>query len=154
MIHNPNLHHRRSIRLSGYDYSQEGAYFVTICTQDRMRYFGDVIDGRMVLNDAGRMVTKAVGEIPDKYPGVEIDAFVIMPNHVHVTIVLFDERQLSSSMIGPNMGRARGPAPTDGSFISNESDTGRARGPVRADENQMDEGRARGPSRVDENKSK
>ena len=53
---NPDIHHRRSIRLPGYDYAQPGAYFVTICTQDRISFFGDVVEGVMHLNNAGRMV--------------------------------------------------------------------------------------------------
>ena len=54
MKYDPNKHHRRSIRLKGHDYSQAAAYFVTICTQDRMCVFGDVVDDEMRLNEAGR----------------------------------------------------------------------------------------------------
>ena len=56
MPYNPNIHNRRSIRLKGYDYSQAGLYFITICVQNRKCLFGDVIAGKMILNDAGRMV--------------------------------------------------------------------------------------------------
>ena len=56
MKYNPEKQHRRSIRLKGYDYSQPGAYFITICTQGRECLFGEIVDGEMVLNDAGRMV--------------------------------------------------------------------------------------------------
>ena len=56
MRFNPECHHRRSIRLKGYDYSQPGAHFITICTQDRACLVGEVVDGEMRLNDAGRMV--------------------------------------------------------------------------------------------------
>jgi REP element-mobilizing transposase RayT len=79
--------HRRSIRLGGYDYAQAGAYFVTICTHDRACLFGDVVDGVMCLNDAGRMVQSVWDELPVYYPGVETDAFVVMPNHVHGILV-------------------------------------------------------------------
>ena len=56
MKYNPDVHHRRSMRLKGYDYSQAGAYFVTICTQGRVCLFGEIAAGKMVLNDVGRIV--------------------------------------------------------------------------------------------------
>ena len=83
MKYNPDIHHRRSIRLRGYDYSLNGMYFVTICTQGRLRLFGDIADGEMKLNDAGRMVRATWDEIPAHYFGVEIDQFTVMPNHIH-----------------------------------------------------------------------
>ena len=85
---NPQRHHRRSIRLRGYDYSQAGAYFVTICTQDRACLFGDLVDGEMRLNDAGRMVEQWWCEINRKFPWVETDEHIIMPNHFHGIIVI------------------------------------------------------------------
>ena len=81
-------HHRRSIRLQGYDYSQPGAYFVTICTQNYSYLFGDIVEGEMVLNEAGQMVQGVWDELPMHYPGIETDAFIIMPNHVHGIIVI------------------------------------------------------------------
>jgi REP element-mobilizing transposase RayT len=87
-VFNPDKHHRRSIRLQEYDYSQDGAYFVTICTSDRACIFGEVIDGTMYLNDAGRIVRAAWDETPDHHPWALLDAFVLMPNHVHGIIVL------------------------------------------------------------------
>jgi len=83
MKYNPDIHHRRSIRLRGYDYSQNGMYFVTICTQDRLRLFGDIANGEMKLNDAGHMVRATWDEIPAHYSGIEIDQFTVMPNHIH-----------------------------------------------------------------------
>jgi len=88
MTYHPARHHRRSIRLRGYDYSQAGAYFVTICTNNRECLFGEVVDGEMRWNDAGRMVNKCWYEIPAHFPHVELDAFVVMPNHVHGIIVV------------------------------------------------------------------
>lgn len=79
----PASHRRRSIRLKGHDYSRTGAYFVTICTQDRACLFGDVVAGDMRLNEAGRMIQSIWDEMPAFYPGVDTDAFVVMPNHVH-----------------------------------------------------------------------
>ena len=76
------------MRLKGYDYSQAGAYFVTICTQDRECLFGDVVDGEMRLNDAGYMVHRIWNDLSVKYPDIETDEFVVMPNHVHGIIML------------------------------------------------------------------
>jgi len=81
-------HHRRSIRLPAYDYTQPGAYFVTICSQNRECLFGDVTNGDMILNQRGEMVERTWRELPQNYPGVEVDAFVVMPNHAHGIIVL------------------------------------------------------------------
>ena len=83
MVQDSARHHRLSIRLRGYDYSQAGAYFITICTQNRGCLFGDVAGGEMRLNDAGRSVEQCWNEIPAHFPNVELDAFVIMPNHIH-----------------------------------------------------------------------
>jgi REP element-mobilizing transposase RayT len=82
-----HLHHRRSLRLKGYDYARPGAYFVTICAQDRTYLFGNVVDGQMRLNEFGRIVREAWDDLPNHYPNVEMDAFVIMPNHIHGIIV-------------------------------------------------------------------
>jgi hypothetical protein len=88
MAFDPERHHRRTIRLKGYDYSQPGAYFVTICIQDRAYLFGEIVDGEMRLNDAGRMVHGVWHDMPHHYRGVDIDAFVVMPNHIHGIIIL------------------------------------------------------------------
>lgn len=83
MAYNPDKHHRRSIRLRGYDYSQPGAYFITICTHDRDCLFGDVIDGVMELTPYGRIVSDEWHRTEMVRPNVVLDAFVVMPNHVH-----------------------------------------------------------------------
>ena len=101
MKYNPHIHHRRSIRLKGYDYSQNGAYFVTICVQNRECLFGKIRNGNMVLNDAGKMIEKYWREIPEHYPNVILDAFVIMPNHMHGILI-----------IDNNVGQPQGIAPT------------------------------------------
>ena len=87
---NPEIHHRRSIRLKEYDYSRTSAYFVTICTQRRICLFGGINDGKMVLNDTGHTVQSIWNELPIHYAGVKIDQFVVMPNHIHGIIVLSD----------------------------------------------------------------
>ena len=86
--YNPDLHHRRSMRLYEYDYSQAGAYFVTVCTQNRDFLFGEITDGRMVPNDAGRMVERWWIELMNKFPSIETDEYVIMPNHFHGIIMI------------------------------------------------------------------
>ena len=88
MPFDPKRHHRRSIRLKGYDYTQPGAYFITICTQDRAFLFGEVVDGEMRLNEYGRIAWGCWKEIPLHFPQAELDAFVVMPNHVHGIIVI------------------------------------------------------------------
>jgi hypothetical protein len=88
MRYDPEKHRRRSIRLKGYDYSQAGVYFVTICTQGRACLFGEVIDGEMRLNDAGRMVVAEWERLPVLFPNVVLDAFVVMPNHIHGIVIL------------------------------------------------------------------
>lgn len=88
MAYNPVTHHRRSVRLKGYDYTQAGAYFVTIVTQGRECLFGEVVHGEMWLNDAGRMVEKWWLELNRKFSAVDTDEYVVMPNHIHGVIVI------------------------------------------------------------------
>lgn len=88
MRYDPEIHHRRSIRLKGYDYSHSGAYFVTIVTQGRAALFGTIENGEMQLNDAGEMIVKWWNELPNKFPQITLGAFVIMPNHVHGIIII------------------------------------------------------------------
>ena len=90
MTYNPDKHHRRSIRLKGYDYTQAGAYFVTIVTQGRECLFGRVVDGDMRLNDAGQMIERWWSALSDKFPHVIPDAAIVMPNHFHGIIVITD----------------------------------------------------------------
>jgi REP element-mobilizing transposase RayT len=89
---NPQKHHRRSIRLKGYDYSQAGAYFVTLVTWHREMMFGEVVNGEMMLNRTGEIVQKWWNEIPIHFSNVEIGAFAIVPNHVHGIIFIMDRR--------------------------------------------------------------
>ena len=81
--HNPDIHHRRSIRLRGYDYSQAGLYFVTICCQNMAHLFGKIIDGKMALNDAGKIIEKIWHEIPNDFKNIHLHEYITMPNHIH-----------------------------------------------------------------------
>jgi putative transposase len=83
-----HLHHR-SLRLPGYDYSQAGAYFVTVCTNHRICLFGSVDGGTFTPNEAGIEMEQGWNTLPARFPHVTLDAFVVMPNHVH-DILLFD----------------------------------------------------------------
>lgn len=85
--YDPQIHHRRSIRLKGYDYSKAGRYFVTICCHDRMCRFGRIENYEMILNDAGKMIDKWFLELPRKFPDVALGTHVVMPNHFHAIII-------------------------------------------------------------------
>jgi putative transposase len=88
MKSDPLTHRRRSIRLKGYDYSQSGYYYVTICTQKRECLFGDVVNGVMVLNDAGRMVKKYWYKLKHKFMNSETCIYGGMPNHIHGILII------------------------------------------------------------------
>ena len=91
MKYDRQKHHRRSIRLKGYDYTQVGAYFVTICTWQREFLFGDIVNNEMRLSCYGEVAQFNWHHLPRRYPHVKLDAFIIMPNHVHGIICLTDE---------------------------------------------------------------
>lgn len=97
MPYDAHRHHRRSIRLKGYDYSQAGAYYFTIIAQHRACLFGDIVRAEMILNDAGEMFWKEWNALPERFPNVELDEFVVMPNHIHGIFLITEE---------PNMGLA------------------------------------------------
>lgn len=86
MKFNPHIHHRRSIRLKGYDYGRAGLYFVTICCHNRACLFGTVENAIMELNDAGGMVEKWCWELENKYPDKKCHEMVVMPNNFHCII--------------------------------------------------------------------
>lgn len=108
--YDPDQPFRHSIRLPGYDYAQPGAYFVTVCTKDRECLFGEVLNGKMVLNEAGRMVEGVWGELPRNYTGIDVAGFVVMPNHIHGIIVLATGG--AGPRACPDGGRQQGAAPT------------------------------------------
>ena len=91
--YNPNIHHRKSIRLKGYDYSQAGAYFITICCQDMQCRFGEIVGAGLAsaqinLNEIGTIAYNEWAKLPERFPNFELDVFQIMPNHMHGIIVL------------------------------------------------------------------
>jgi len=117
MQYNPDLHHRQSLRLRDYDYSQNGYYFVTICVYNRQNLFGCVDNGKMILNESGEMIKRIWKQIPSKYYGIQIDEFIIMPNHIH-GIIIINHNVGAGPCACPDMlyheviGRPQGAAPT------------------------------------------
>ena len=94
MGYNPNIHHRRSIRLRNYDYSQAGLYFVTICVQDHVCLFGDIVNDEMGLNTEGVIVEECWMAIPEHFPNAILHEHVVMQNHVHGIV------ELKSNIVG------------------------------------------------------
>jgi REP element-mobilizing transposase RayT len=90
--------------LRGYDYSQSGAYFVTICVQDRLALFGEIAAGQMQLNEAGSMVGHWWNKLSAKYPWVQIDEYVVMPNHFHGIVVVLNDSHADKSAISSQQG--------------------------------------------------
>lgn len=91
MTFDRHKHHRRSIRLRGYDYTSAGAYFVTICTYGRECLFGDVDDAAVRLNPYGLVAREEWLRSAARRPEIELDAFVVMPNHVHGIVIIMDD---------------------------------------------------------------
>ena len=81
MKYNPEKHHRRSIRLQGYDYSKEGMYFITLCCDGRLNRFGKIENKQMFLNENGKIAYDEWMKLPERFPNFELDVFQIMPNH-------------------------------------------------------------------------
>ena len=96
----PHIHHRRSIRLKGYDYSREGLYFITICVHDRACLFGEITNGKMALTDTGKIAGDYWFNIPEHFPHAVLHEFIVMPNHIHGIIELVD------NPVGPSHGMA------------------------------------------------
>ena len=101
---------RRSIRLPGYDYAQAGTYFVTICTYNRDCLLGEILGSEMSLTRSGEVVLECWNDLPNHYSYVEIDEFVVMPNHVHGIMVLSDQQRKNPN--AQNVGAGLKPAPT------------------------------------------
>jgi REP element-mobilizing transposase RayT len=91
MNYNPEIHHRRSIRLKDYDYSQSGAYFVTICSWSRECLFGEIIDGNMQLEEFGQIIQENWTWLSHQYKYVHLDEWSVMPNHLHGIVVINDD---------------------------------------------------------------
>ena len=119
--YNPKIHHRKSIRLKDYDYSQAGFYFVTICCQHRACLFGGIVDDEMILNDAGKMVANEWLKLKIRFKNIELQEYVVMPNHFHgiveivgATLVVAQNNATTYNVMGNiRKGQPQGIAPTD-----------------------------------------
>ena len=118
MTYNSDIHHRRSIRLNDYNYSQAGAYFVTICARHRECLFGEIVNGKMTLSEMGRIVAEEWTWLESIRNNVVLDVFIIMPNHFHSIIFFTDSvgatpsaRPAASGNIDGICGRSKGGRP-------------------------------------------
>jgi len=109
MKYDPQRHHRRSIRLRGYDYTRPGAYFVTIVTRRRECLLGEIVDGKMVLSEYGRIVAEEWERTALVRPYVRLDEFVVMPNHIHGIIWIVGDDAVGATR---PVGATRRVAPT------------------------------------------
>jgi REP element-mobilizing transposase RayT len=109
MGYRPDRHHRRSIRLAGYDYAAGGAYFVTICTAGKECLFGKVIDGRIALSSFGEIVWEEWHGSANVRRELELGPFVVMPNHVHGIVTIVGD----GHVVGATGGRPRVGAPSE-----------------------------------------
>jgi len=91
MTYNPDIHKRQSIRLKGYDYSQSGLYFITICCYERECLFGNIINSQMILNNFGQLIKEEWLKSAEIRKEIELDDFVIMPNHFHGIVIINQE---------------------------------------------------------------
>lgn len=117
MTYDKEKHHRRSIRLQEYDYSQAGAYFVTVCAWNKECLFGEIGDGKFVHSDAGEVVADVWHRLPERYPSAEMDEFVVMPNHFHGIVVLKDRVGAGLALPGSKQKGAASGAPTLGDVV-------------------------------------
>ncbi|MEJ2269793.1 MAG: hypothetical protein P8Y04_08470 [Desulfobulbaceae bacterium] len=78
----------KSNRLRNWDYSSKGSYFITICTRDRERYFGEIYNRKMILNHSGNIINDIWNYIPEQFQDIKLDEFIIMPNHIHGIIIV------------------------------------------------------------------
>lgn len=108
MPYNPEIHHRHSIRLAGYDYSAPGYYFITVCTYNRASLFGELVNREMHLSEAGKLVAQIWNEMPQWSSRIVLDACCIMPDHFHGILMLTEKAgkdQSSEVTLGIIVGR-------------------------------------------------
>lgn len=113
-IYNPTKHHRRSIRLKGYDYAQAGLYFITFCCQNREMLFGKVLNGKMRLNKIGEIAHREWENTANNRKNIKLHEFIIMPNHMHGIVEILFKRGNSSK---EGIGEFKSPSQTIGSII-------------------------------------
>jgi len=109
----PDHHHRRSIRLPGFDYSQVGEYFVTICAHERRCIFGKIVDGEMRLNELGEIVHDEWEKTSVLRANVDLGAFVVMPNHFHAIVYIVEDDLVKATLSRSTRRGDRPVAPTE-----------------------------------------
>lgn len=102
MPYNSNLHNRNSIRMQGYDYTQIGSYFITICTRHKECLLGEITDGKMKLSSLGEIVYCQWLQLPNRFSNIILDAFIIMPNHIHGIVIINGENPPRRGEAGEN----------------------------------------------------
>jgi len=108
--YDPDIHHRRSIRLKGYDYAQAALYFITICTANKLCIFGEIHNDEMILNEVGKMVDQQWIELIHRFDNIKLHEYIVMPNHFHgiveflETPLVGDQNVNQSSEIIPTVG--------------------------------------------------
>ena len=107
-MHNTDESSRRSIRLNGYDYSRSGCYYFTVCAQDRIHRFGEVVSATVRLNAAGRMVVAVWESLPARFPTLDLDTFVVMPDHLHDILWIQHPEVADSRVVGVSLGSVVG----------------------------------------------
>jgi REP element-mobilizing transposase RayT len=119
MAFDPNKHHRRSTRLQGYDYTQNGGYFVTICTAQRECLFGHIsAEGEMIQNPIGAIVEEEWLRSAELRSQIILDTFVVMPNHFHAIVMIIDDQKVQSSTLLQSQKGLSRPAKSLGSMIA------------------------------------
>ena len=96
-----NNKHRQSTRLRGYDYSQPGSYFITICVKDRECLFGEIHNGKIILNEIGKIAISSWNNLKSYFPKVNLDTFVVMPNHMHGIVELVADGNVGARLPRP-----------------------------------------------------
>jgi len=100
---------RKLNRLEGFDYSVEGYYFVTICTKNKIKWFGEIKNSEMVLNQYGKVVAECLRDLPNHYSNIQLDAFIIMPNHLHCIIIIKNDDVVVGNGLRPFLVVGNGP---------------------------------------------
>jgi len=115
--YNPKIHHRKSIRLKGYDYSRAGLYYITICVQNRKHLFGRVENKKMIFSEAGEMIENQWLALTQRFPKIQLHEYIIMPNHFHSILEIIGTKTTegASLILAPDneKGQPQGIAPTN-----------------------------------------
>lgn len=119
MTYDPDKHHRRNIRLKGYDYSREGLYYVTLCTQNHVCMFGKIDDGKMILNNVGQMVENEWLKLAERFENIVLHKYVVMPNYFHAILEIVGATLVVAQNGGNEQteGQPQGIAPTVGDIV-------------------------------------